>query len=98
MDSLRSLLPNVLRKRGLYAHASATLVTYQAQRWLEQELPAFKGAIAATRFANAVLSLTCTNSIAAQECHQLLPSLKEFLARECPDAALSEIRIVRGKQ
>lgn len=97
MDSLQSLLPKVLRKRGLQAQASASLVTFQAQRWLEKELPAFKEAVKVTTFTDTVLSVSCAHSIAAQECHHLSRALKEFLLQECPSAAVSEIRLLRSR-
>lgn len=95
MDSVRSLLPKVLRRRGLYAHASASLVTLRAQQWLDGELPAFRGIIAVPRFAQGVLEIECANSIASQECRSIIPVLLEHLTRECEGISVREVRISR---
>lgn len=95
MDSLHSILPKVLRKRGLHVQASASLVTYAAQKWLSSALPHLADAISVTRFSHACLSISCRHSIAAQECLPLLPGLKEYLARECKSLRVDDIRLLR---
>jgi hypothetical protein len=98
MDSLRSLLPKVLRKRGLHGQAVSSLVTFRAKQWLDRELPALADMFEVKSYANAILTIACGNSIAAEECHFLLPSLQEHLSRECSGIVLTEIRLIRGKK
>jgi hypothetical protein len=98
MDSLRSLLPKVLRKRGLHKQAEASLVVFRAQEWLEKLLPRHGKAIEVGQLSHAVLSIRCSHGIAAQECRHLLPSLRDYLAKECPDAVISEIRLIRSQK
>jgi hypothetical protein len=95
MDSVGSLLPKVLRRRGLYEHAAASLVTLKAQEWLTAELPMFAGAITVPRFSQGVLEIACANSIASQECHSLVPVLLAHLTRECEGMSVKEVRVVR---
>ena len=97
MDSLQSLLPRVLRKRGLHVQAAASLVTYTAQTWLDKALPRYKGDIFVKKLSHATLSITCKNSIAAQECHGIVASLKEYLRKECASSVIEEIRLLRAE-
>lgn len=95
MDSVRSLLPKVLRRRGLYEHAAASFVTLKAQEWLTVELSACKGTITVPRFSQGVLEIECANSIAAQECRSIVPVLLDYLARECEGISVKDVRIGR---
>ncbi len=96
MDSLRSILPKVLRKRGLEGPAMAGLVIFRAQEWIELAMPEHRGAITAKTLSHGTLEISCANSIVAQECRFLLPQLLDFLRRECPDTSIAEARITRG--
>ncbi len=96
MDSLRSILPGVLHKRGLFTHAKAAQVTMVAQQWIHSALPRLAAFIAVEKLSHATLTITCTHGIAAQECMPLLPSLKEFLRKECQGAVVQEIRMIRA--
>jgi predicted small metal-binding protein len=98
MDSLRSVLPTVLKKRGLFAHAQASHVTFATEHWLTQMLPGCKDAFAVERLADATLTISCRHSIAAQECQALLPQLMEHLRREFPATRIEDIRLVRAKK
>lgn len=95
MDSLQSILPKVLRKRGLHGHATASMVTYRAERWLKSSLPGLCDAVAVHEYSGAVLTIECANSIALQECRFLLPSLQHELARSCPECVIRDIRVIR---
>ncbi len=97
MDSLHSILPRVLRKRGLHQQASASLVTFAAQKWIHSALPHIADALRVSTFSHASLSIMCKHSIAAQECQPLLPALKEYLAKECRPMLVEEIRLVRER-
>lgn len=98
MDSLRSILPKVLRKRGLHAHAEAAHITLRAQEWIAHALPEVCESLHAKSFSHCVLTLECTHSVIAQECQPLLPALKSYLQREFPQMKLEEIRLVRGRK
>lgn len=95
MDSVQSILPRVLRKRGLHAQVAASTVTFVAARWLKTALPHCADTLLVSTLSHATLSIHCTHSIAAQECLPLLPQLKEFLSRECKGQKIEEIRLVR---
>ncbi|MFA6038981.1 MAG: DciA family protein [Candidatus Peribacteraceae bacterium] len=95
MDSLKSILPKVLRKRGLHAHAVASMVTYRSQKWLKESLPRLKDAIAVHELSDAVLTVECGNGIALQECRFQIPALTAYLSRECPETPIREIRVIR---
>ena len=97
MDSLSSILPKVLRKRGLHGHASAALVTHKATEWLRLALPALSGQFHVEHLKDGVLTISTGHSIAAQECLPLLPALTEFLQRECKGSTVREVRLVRAR-
>lgn len=97
MDSLSSILPKVLHKRGLHKHAVAALVTHKATEWLTMALPSFLPYFHVDSLKDGVLTISTTHSIAAQECLPLLPGLKEFLGRECTGSAIREVRLIRSK-
>lgn len=97
MDSLQSVLPRVLRKRGLHLQVDASLVTLEAGRWLRGALPHLADAIAVKQLSRATLSIHCAHSIAAHECQPLLPQLKEFLARQCRGVRIDDIRLMRSR-
>jgi hypothetical protein len=96
MDSLQAILPKVLRKRGLHRQVDASLVTFEAQRWLQSALPDLSTAFSVASLSHATLSIHCTHSIAAQECQPLLPQLKAFLLRQCKGIPIEEIRLIRA--
>ncbi|MBI2635833.1 DUF721 domain-containing protein [Candidatus Peregrinibacteria bacterium] len=97
MDSLASILPGVLRKRGMHGHAVAALVTLKATEWLRAALPALADQFKIERVSDGVLTIAAVHSVASQECLPLLPALKEFLNRECDGAKISGVRMVRAR-
>ncbi len=98
MDTVGSILPKVLRKRGLAAHADAAQITHRAHQWITKALPEVAEAVTARSFSHAVLTLEYTHSIVAQECQPLLPALKRYLQAEFPAAKLEEVRLLRGRK
>ena len=97
MDQLSSILPSVLRKRGLHGHAVAALVTLKANEWLRLALPACASRLHVETVKDGVLTIATTHSIAAQECLPLLPALQEFLNRECKGSSVRDVRLVRER-
>ena len=97
MQSLRTILPKVLHRRGLHAQAKASLVTYAAQQWLQSALPAFIHMVRAEKLSHATLSISCTHGVAAQECSPLLPLLQDYLQKTFDNVVVREIRIVRTR-
>ena len=98
MDSLSSILPKVLHKRGLHGHATAALVTHKAQEWLRLALPALASSLRVEHLKDGVLTIATAHAIAAQECLPLLPSLTEFLQRECKGSSVRDVRLVRARR
>ncbi len=98
MDSLSSILPSVLRKRGLHGHAVAALVTLKTTEWLRVALPSLADQFHVEQFRDGVLTIATGHSIAAQECRSLLPALMEFLRRECKGSSVRDVRLVRTKR
>ena len=95
MDSVQSLLPKVLRKRGLFTQATASHVVHATQEWLDGMLPNLAGFVHVDKFSHGVITVSCTHSIAAQECRQILPMLLEHLKREHKQTVVQEVMIVR---
>ncbi|OGJ56602.1 hypothetical protein A3D88_02370 [Candidatus Peribacteria bacterium RIFCSPHIGHO2_02_FULL_52_16] len=95
MDSIRSLLPKVLRKRGLHAHAEASLVVHRSTLWIREQLPALAADIHVEKLQDATLIIRCKNSVAAQECQMLASKLKTYLEQEC-GITVKEVCIMRA--
>lgn len=96
MDRLFSVLPKVLRKRGLNEHAEGALVVLRAQRWLEERFPALLDGIRVQKYQEHVLHIHCSHSIALQECQGAIPDLQDFLRKDCAFTAISDIRVSRN--
>ncbi len=97
MDSLKSILPKVLHRRGLHGQATASHVTHAADAWLRSALPHLIDAFCVEKLSHATLSISCTHGIAAQECTPLLPALREYLARQFPSVTVTDIRLSRSR-
>ncbi len=97
MDSLSSILPKVLHRRGLHGHAMAAMATHRAHDWLRAALPHCIAQLHVESLKDGVLTISATHPIAAQECMPLLPSLKEFLMRECKGCTVREVRMIRTR-
>ncbi len=97
MDSLSSILPKVLHRRGLHAHATAALATHKAHDWLKAALPHCIDQLHVDSLKDGVLTISASHSIAAQECLPFLEGLKEFLLRECKGSKVREVRMMRSR-
>jgi ribosomal protein S2 len=97
MDSIHSILPKVLRKRGLHGQAGASHIVFAAQRWLKGALPNFTDFLKVESLTHATLFISSTHSVASQECIPLLPELRAFLMKECEGIKITDIRIARRK-
>lgn len=95
MDSVSSILHRVLHKRGLHAHAVGSLVTHKANDWLRLALPYLANQLHVEHLRDGVLTISTGHSVAAQECLPLLPSLMEFLQRECRGSTIRDVRLTR---
>lgn len=96
MDSLRSIIPKVLSKRGIATQAHASLLVHKAQEWLLEVLPSLSAELRVQKVQNRVLVIECENSIAAQECAQLSARLLEYLQKECGKAP-ERVQTVRSQ-
>jgi hypothetical protein len=95
MEHMFSVLPKVLSRRGLQAHAEGALIVLRAQRWIDGRLPQLLGMIRVEKYKENTLCIACTHSIAAQECQALLPDLVEFVRLNCPIHGVFQVRIGR---
>ena len=95
MDRAFHVLPGVLSKRGLKDHAHGALLVYRAQKWLCDRLPLLSKVLHVQKVQNGTLVVTCTHSVAVQECQSVSPELLHFLKEECAFAPVSDIRITR---
>lgn len=96
MDSIGSILPRVLHRRGLRTQAQAAHVTHKATLWLAAALPQLCDQLRVEHVKDGLLVLSASHPIAAQECVPLLPGLREYLERECT-AAVREVRLIRKR-
>ncbi len=96
MDSLASLLPNVLRKRGLLEHAEASHVIFKANEWLHTTFPDYADSLKASKFQHGTLLIECADSIVAHECQQDLGKLLSYLQGLDQPKEVRDIRLVRA--
>lgn len=96
MFRVSSVLPAVLRKRGLQEHASSSCLVTVAAEWLERVLPQVTGQAKPLSIRDGQLVIVCDHSIAAQECRQVSEEFFAYLRQNLPDIPLSGIRIVRS--
>lgn len=95
MDSLATLLPNVLQRRGIKDEAIAAHIVHCANCFLHEHLPDFREEVEAKQFTQGTLVLSTSNSIAAQECQALTQDLLAFLQSAFPSTKLEKVRILR---
>lgn len=95
MQRVSSFLSNVLHKRGIRDHAYSSFVVFKSQKWLEDRLPSLKQTLHVQKVQDGTLFISCSHSIAAQECHGVFGDLEHFLTVECPFSGIEQIRIVR---
>ena len=96
MDRLSSILPKVLRKRGLQEHAVGALVVLRASAWIAMRLPELAGMVRVRSFKEGTLHIVCTHSVAVQECQGLIANLHHYLRSECDVSGIIDIRIARN--
>ncbi|HVW67109.1 MAG TPA: DciA family protein [Candidatus Peribacteraceae bacterium] len=95
MDRVFSVLPKVLHKRGLQQHAEGALVVHRLEKWIAHRLVDLSACVHVKKVQDGVVFLTCSHSVALQECRALIPDLKAYIASECGFAHISDIRIAR---
>ena len=96
MDHISRVLPQVLQKRGLAAHAHAALAVHLAAAWLTEKNPALAAYLRPKAVSDGTLSIEFSHPAAAQECQSHLPLLLSFLQEKCPHANVKAIRLVRS--
>lgn len=96
MDKLSSVLPKVLHKRGIEKHATGALVVHRAKIWIVEHLAHLQTMMMVTKLQDGVLHISCTHSVAIQECQGSIGELMQYLRTECPFAGIKDIRVVRG--
>jgi hypothetical protein len=95
MDHVFSLLPKVLRKRGLQEHANSALAVHRAREWVQGHLPHIASCVRVEKVQDSTLVIVCTHSIALQECQGQLSDLQAFLDSECQFAGIRSIKLAR---
>lgn len=95
MDRLSTLLPKILRQRGLHEPFSAGLVVLRAQEWIGAHLPQHAATLRVTTFVDGVLSIDAHHSIALHECQMASPQLQSALSRLSDGITVTEVRVRR---
>ncbi len=96
MDTVFSILPKVLHKRGISAHANAALLLVHASRFLQEEAPEIAMALTPKKVEDGTLFIEAQHSIAAQEAQALLPRLLVHIGKVAPVPPIREIRLLRA--
>ena len=95
MEKLSHLLPGVLQKRGLHAHAHGAHAVFVVQEWMKECFPSLQSEVTARVVKEGVLTIACAHSIALQEVQMRVKELLAYLSTACPQANIREIRLVR---
>lgn len=95
MDHISSLIPSVLRKRGLYDEAQASMVVFRAKKWLQEHRPDRASSLEPKRLMTGILFIEAAHSLSAEEQTLLAAELLPFLQAE-GSGALKEIRFTKA--
>ena len=96
MEQIGNLLSKVMAKRGLGVQAHASYVVHTSQQWLHEKLPALRTFLRVEKFQDGTIYVTCTHSIAAQECYPLFADLQAYLLKECRFKDIEGVRLTRS--
>ncbi|OGJ63516.1 hypothetical protein A3C37_00165 [Candidatus Peribacteria bacterium RIFCSPHIGHO2_02_FULL_53_20] len=94
MDHISSLIPKVLRNRGLYDEAHASMMVYRAKKWLLETHPEIAASLDPHALKDGILTVHALHSIAQQEGTLLAPDLLLFL-QSGDTNAVREVRVSR---
>ncbi|MEK7563383.1 MAG: hypothetical protein AAB544_03245 [Patescibacteria group bacterium] len=95
MDHISSLIPNVLRKRGLYDEAQASMVVFRAKKWLQENRPDSASSLEPKKLMGGILLIEAAHSLSTEEQALLTAELLPFLQTE-DSGALKEIRFTKA--
>lgn len=96
MEHISTLLPKVLRKRGIKDEADASLVCFAAERWFGEYAEDLVTKVRVTKFVDRTLFLAVESSIAAQECYARNEELLQYLRTEFGTIPLEKVCILRA--
>lgn len=94
MDHVSSLIPSVLRKRGLYDEAHASMIVYRAQKWLLDTHPEAAQALHPHALKDGILTLRADNDAAEREGSLFATALLSFL-QSGEENTVREVRVTR---
>ncbi|MBI5156347.1 DUF721 domain-containing protein [Candidatus Peregrinibacteria bacterium] len=97
MDHISRVLPGVLQKRGLAAHAHAALAIHRTRDWLTAHHKTLLPYLIPRSVVDGTLTIEFSHPAAAQESQSHIPALLSFLSEQCPLAAVKAIRLVRSE-
>lgn len=86
MDSVASILPRVLKKRGMYEHVTASLLCSHAQKWIDSSLPEYAGRLTAQALKNGQLTVSAKDSAALLGLRKRSTELVDALSASIPDS------------
>lgn len=95
MDSVKTLLPKVLKKRGMYDVMMATHLLRETEQWIAVAAPDFLDAIHVKTFANGIITIEADNAIAMMALNPLRSTCIAHLQKILPECAVSQIKITR---
>ena len=97
MDRAFSILPKVLRHRGLADAAYSGLILQRASEWIREELPDHAASLRPTQLKDGVLLIEGSHSIAVAESSERCQELLTYLASTVPEAPVRSVRVIRAK-
>lgn len=97
MDSVRSILPKVLEKRGLHESAKAARVLTLAEAWLQKRFPALSQPRLwhMLHCKNGEVTIAVDHAIAGQEIQLAAPDLQHYLHEQVQQSLV--VRVVRER-
>ena len=97
MDRVFSILPRVLRQRGLSSAAFSGLILERASAWIRERLPEHASHLRPLQVKDGILTIEGGHSIAVMECSGCSEELLKYLADTMPDVPVKAVRVVRGR-
>jgi hypothetical protein len=96
MDHVGFILPKVLKSRGMFDHVQASIVIAKANAWIEKTAPSLRDRVVARTLRDGILLLDAIDSLALQEGRLCADMLRQFIAMECPEAMIHEVKVLRA--
>ncbi len=95
MQRVASILPSVLRQRGLDQAFVTGFVVLKAQEWINEAMKTHAPSLQVHSYADGVLLIDAKHSIALQEMVMRTDDIQDWLNKEIPSLKVATVKVVR---